>query len=476
MVPLARRVAAVVLDEVDAQDAPRTVELRDDDEEERRPEVADEERARQPEGEDELARVLPPELGPPVEARPALHAGEGVGAGDVGEVDEVQEVPPEADVLGRGPVGLAVVVEVVVHEVVRGDVRRDGEERAEAEDAPKEHVEPLALEDALVQVVVDDHRVEEAEVAGRPEEQRCCGTRARRTSPRAGRSRSPTMPSCRTSAAFFTGVVLAKPGFLSQCETVGGTGKPPRTRRAAKKNVLWCDGRLFEGRRGVPFIPETAPIPAVQEEPSILPPLRRVLSPAVASRCRRDGGGRVSRPARWVRLEAVALRRSGYPRLLYFLICAHLWIHNATHGNFPKWLNRLIGEVLGVIVFVRYASWDIVHMRHHRFSDDSGKDPHPTYPSYWKSFFSSIVYVEKQLQQQYCDVWGDTTENRRYEAFRAKVSYGTNIVLAVAWYLVPRAAWRSSLLLPLNLIAAAFVGHFNWSTHNGGARAQTSAP
>ena len=46
----------------------------------------------------------------------------------------------------------------------------------------------------------------------------------------------------------------------------------------------------------------------------------------------------------------------GVPVILYFLICAHLWIHNATHGNFPKAINRLVGEVLGVIVFVRYAS------------------------------------------------------------------------------------------------------------------------
>ncbi len=159
----------------------------------------------------------------------------------------------------------------------------------------------------------------------------------------------------------------------------------------------------------------------------------------------------------------------GGPVVLYLLICAHLWIHNATHGNFPKAVNRLVGEVLGVIVFVRYASWDIVHMRHHRFSDHEAKDPHPTYPSYWKSFFHSIVYVEKQLQQQYCDVWGDSEDNRRYEAFRAKVSYGTNVVLAVAWYLFLGPVGFFAFWLPLNIVAAAFVGHFNWSTHNGGA-------
>ncbi len=157
----------------------------------------------------------------------------------------------------------------------------------------------------------------------------------------------------------------------------------------------------------------------------------------------------------------------GYPPLVYFFICCHLWIHNATHGNFPRAVNRIVGEILGVLVFVRYASWDIVHMRHHRFSDDGAKDPHPTYPSYWRSFFSSIVYVEKQLQQQYCDVWGDTEENRRYEAFRSKVSYGTNIVLALALYLLLGPIGFFALYFPANVIAAAFVGHFNWSTHNG---------
>ena len=159
----------------------------------------------------------------------------------------------------------------------------------------------------------------------------------------------------------------------------------------------------------------------------------------------------------------------GMPAVLYFLICCHLWIHNATHGNFPRWVNRIIGEVLGVLVFVRYASWDIVHMRHHRYSDDDVKDPHPTYPSYLKSFLTSIIYVERQLQQQYCDVWGDNEENRRYEAFRAKVSYGTNIVLAVAWYLFLGPVGFFAFFLPLNLCAAAFVAHFNWATHNGGA-------
>lgn len=158
-----------------------------------------------------------------------------------------------------------------------------------------------------------------------------------------------------------------------------------------------------------------------------------------------------------------------YPPLVYFLICSHLWIHNATHGSFPRWANRLVGEVLGVVVFVRFASWQIVHFRHHEESDDRKRDPHPNYPSYFRSFFTSIVTVEKQLQNAYCDVWGDTEENRRYEAFRARVSYATNVVLALAWYLVLGPVAFFALYFPANVLAAAFVGHFNWATHNGEA-------
>ncbi len=159
----------------------------------------------------------------------------------------------------------------------------------------------------------------------------------------------------------------------------------------------------------------------------------------------------------------------GFPAVLYFLICSHLWIHNATHGNFPRPINRLVGELLGVIVFVRYASWEIVHLRHHEHSDDPTKDPHPTYPSYFKSFLSSIVTVEQQLQDNYCEVWGETEANRRREAFRAKVSYGANVALALAWYLLLGPVAFFAFWLPANLLAAMFVGHFNWETHNGEA-------
>ena len=160
---------------------------------------------------------------------------------------------------------------------------------------------------------------------------------------------------------------------------------------------------------------------------------------------------------------------AAFPLVVYGLIFAHLCIHNATHGNFPRAINRVVGEVLGLVVAVRYASWDIVHMRHHRYSDDRVRDPHPNFKGFWKTVHYTVVNTEKQLQQQYFDVWGDTPENRRYESFRAKVSYGTNIVLLLAWALFLGPWFFFLVFVPANLIAALFVIHFNWSTHNGEA-------
>lgn len=36
----------------------------------------------------------------------------------------------------------------------------------------------------------------------------------------------------------------------------------------------------------------------------------------------------------------------------------------------PKSINRLVGELLGIFVVVRFASWDIIHMRHHQYCKD----------------------------------------------------------------------------------------------------------
>ncbi len=155
------------------------------------------------------------------------------------------------------------------------------------------------------------------------------------------------------------------------------------------------------------------------------------------------------------------------PALAYGVIWCHLMVHNATHGNFPKAINRIVGEILGVLVVVRFASWDITHTRHHRYSDDREKDPHPNYPSFWKTVSASIVSIEKVLIGQYYENFGDTPENHAREKRRAWISYGSNLVLIACWLWVMGPWFTVLVWLPAEAVGGLFILHFNWVTHNG---------
>jgi stearoyl-CoA desaturase (delta-9 desaturase) len=165
-----------------------------------------------------------------------------------------------------------------------------------------------------------------------------------------------------------------------------------------------------------------------------------------------------------------------FPVALYVLIMAHVFIHNASHGNFPKAINRIVGEICGVLVLTRFASWEIVHRRHHRYSDDPERDPHPAERGYWRYALNTLINVEKQLQQQYFDVYGDTPETRRYEKIRAVVSFGSGTLVAVLIFFLLGPGGFFTLFLPASIGAGLFVIHFNWCGHNAHTKDQPIAP
>ncbi|WP_438020518.1 fatty acid desaturase [Sorangium sp. So ce315] len=91
------------------------------------------------------------------------------------------------------------------------------------------------------------------------------------------------------------------------------------------------------------------------------------------------------------------------PLLCHAQILCSVLIHDATHNNFPRQIDRLVDELCGVIVLTRFASWEVIHQRHHRCSDDVERDPHPVVPSYWAFLAKTVVSVARQLQQIYFD-------------------------------------------------------------------------
>lgn len=164
------------------------------------------------------------------------------------------------------------------------------------------------------------------------------------------------------------------------------------------------------------------------------------------------------------------------PVATYLAIMAHVFIHNASHGNFPKPINRIVGEICGVIVLTKFASWEIVHRRHHRYTDDPAKDPHPAERRYWRYAFNTLVNVEKQLQQQYFDLYGDTPQTRRHEKIRSVLSFVSGVALLYGWLALLGAPMFFVLYLPAFVFAALFVIFFNWAGHNAHVDGATIEP
>lgn len=169
------------------------------------------------------------------------------------------------------------------------------------------------------------------------------------------------------------------------------------------------------------------------------------------------------------------------PVAMYVMIMAHVWVHCASHGAWGtttsgKVLNRIVGELCGALVLTKFASWEIVHRRHHRYSDDPERDPHPAERGYWRFALNTLIKVEKQLQQEYFDVHGDTPQRRRYERFRSVYSFVSGAALAGAWLAIIGLPLFVELYLPAMIFAALFVIHFNWSGHNAHTKDGPIAP
>jgi fatty acid desaturase len=155
-----------------------------------------------------------------------------------------------------------------------------------------------------------------------------------------------------------------------------------------------------------------------------------------------------------------------FPLVCQVEILCSVYIHNATHHSFPRVVNRIVGELCALVVISRFASWEIIHRRHHRFSDDVEKDPHPVEPGYWCYLMHTIVGVELQLQRIFFELHGDTPENRRYERRRAYLSYATSVLLLTTWCTFLGAPAFVLLFLPAWIFGILHLVHFNWCTHD----------
>jgi fatty acid desaturase len=142
-------------------------------------------------------------------------------------------------------------------------------------------------------------------------------------------------------------------------------------------------------------------------------------------------------------------------------------IHNASHESIPhRFLNRLVGEIMGIIQLSGFPDWKLVHVLHHQNSDDPILDPHPPLKkSYWefaKGMRSSIVTVFGQF---YFKCFGkNETSIQNLQSFARAAKF--NMLMKIGfWFLILKPQLFAFAFLFSIVFKMLHFAWFNYITH-----------
>lgn len=155
--------------------------------------------------------------------------------------------------------------------------------------------------------------------------------------------------------------------------------------------------------------------------------------------------------------------------LLGYLVFTPL--HEASHGNISgsnsdvKWLDTLIGEISGTLLFAPFIMFKVLHLRHHSNTNHEKNDP-----DYWvardnplKIFFSALTI----MPHYYYNAIFNPTSRIKEELPKTLIRKTLMIVLVIAvsiyynsWALI--VLWPLSAIFSLALLAMVF----DWLPHH----------
>lgn len=143
------------------------------------------------------------------------------------------------------------------------------------------------------------------------------------------------------------------------------------------------------------------------------------------------------------------------------------WIHSPAHDSIkPKWINRPLGELIGIIQLTGFADWKVLHVFHHQYPDDPNLDPHPPLQkSYWRFAFGMRENIGKCYMAHYFRYFGQNELSlRRLKMFLHAAKF--NMLMKVGlWYLIMGPQVFSFYFTTSILLKMLHYAWFNYATH-----------
>lgn len=155
------------------------------------------------------------------------------------------------------------------------------------------------------------------------------------------------------------------------------------------------------------------------------------------------------------------------PAALFVTFIASAFIHNAAHSNFrPRWLNRVVGEAMGMFQMVAFPSWVIVHILHHKHSDDPVLDPHPPLDMrYWAYLISMRQTIITVFSNYYVKLWGANADSVRNLKTMGQLAQVSLFVQSVFWFLLLGPQLFTYFFVVSVVLKMANFAWFNYATH-----------
>jgi fatty acid desaturase len=104
----------------------------------------------------------------------------------------------------------------------------------------------------------------------------------------------------------------------------------------------------------------------------------------------------------------------GIPAGIILTFPVTAFIHSASHNSIrPKWLNRPVGELMGLAQLSGLPAWTVIHVVHHTYPDDPEMDPHaPGSMSYWQFAVSMRDSIANSFVKYFLNVHGNNSESK----------------------------------------------------------------
>lgn len=145
------------------------------------------------------------------------------------------------------------------------------------------------------------------------------------------------------------------------------------------------------------------------------------------------------------------------------ILCA-VFIHNASHDQFrPRWLNPILGELVGWCQRTNLLGWKMVHYYHHKHADDAAMDPHcPGSMRFWRYANWMQSASMRYLDARHKELHGMPGWFYGIAGGLALIGFA---LMPLTWYLLLGPTWFAAIWMPALLAGWWLFTVINYQTH-----------